>query len=197
MKIGIVSLYPFIKNIKNVVNAVESLGHTTKVLNLYSIKSSIIYELIKKSNITHWIFSGSPLCVVEKKSPKIPIEILDLEDKKFMLICYSMESMIFQLNYPITIRRELKKEVINLDVDMEKVRKLSKDKLFENISLPISVWRNHYGYLSSYHINNLTEVSNYQNESMIIFHKNSVLLQIHPERTKDGYKLIDNWINYL
>jgi len=32
---------------------------------------------------------------------------------------------------------------------------------------------------------------------MIIFHKNSVLLQIHPERTKDGYKLIDNWINYL
>jgi hypothetical protein len=114
MKIGIVSLYPFIKNIKTLVNAVESLGHTTKILNLYSVKSSIIYELIKKSNITHWIFSGSPLSVVEKKSPKIPIEILDLEDKKFMLICYSMESMIFQLNYPITIRRELKKEVIRL-----------------------------------------------------------------------------------
>jgi len=197
MKIGIVSLYPFIKNIKTVVNAVESLGHTTKILNLYSVKSSIIYELIKKSNITHWIFSGSPLSVVEKKSPKIPIEILDLEDKKFMLICYSMESMVFQLNYPITIRRELKKEVINLDVDMEKVRKLSKDKLFENISLPISVWRNHYGYLSSYHINNLNEVSSYENESMILFHKNLLLLQIHPERTKDGYKLIDNWINYL
>jgi imidazoleglycerol phosphate synthase glutamine amidotransferase subunit HisH len=44
--------------------------------------------------------------------------------------------------------------------------------------------------------NLIAEVASYEGESMILLYRNSILVQYHPERTKDGLKLIDNWIRY-
>ena len=110
------------------------------------------------------------------------------------MICYSLESIAYQINLPISIRYALKKEIFELNVDINKID--SKDKyLFENIQQPMKVWRNHYGYLSSkINIDPITKLSSYNGECMILSYKNSILVQFHPERTKDGLKLISNWI---
>jgi GMP synthase-like glutamine amidotransferase len=196
MKIGVVSLYTNIKSLKHVVNAVEILRHEPCILDFKKENPNDIIKMIKESDIKYWIFSGSALSVIDRNSPQIPLEILNLKDKKIMLICYSMESILYQLKYPITTRYDLRKEGFYLNIDMSYIKKINETHLFYDIKLPMNAWRNHYAYLSSFHTDNkIKNVADYQNEVMIMFHKNAILLQFHPERSKDGIQLINNWIN--
>jgi len=196
MQIGIVSLYPNIKDIHNLENSIKILGYRPHIIDLAHSTQDKIYYHIKNSDIRYWIFSGSPLSVVDRLSPQIPMDIFNLAEKRYMFICYSLESVMYQLKYPISIRHDLKKEIFNLDVDKSKIIKSKTGYLFENITFPMKVWRNHYGYVSNTVINTnlISEVASYEGESMILLYRNSVLLQYHPERTKDGLKLIKNWI---
>ena len=198
MEIGIVSLYPKLKDIQNLDNAIKLLGYIPYIIDLAHSTQDKIYYHIKNSHIKHWIFSGSPTSVIDKGSPQIPMEIFRLTYKRFMFICYSLESVMFQLKYPISIRRELKKELFSLNVSRSKIKNTNTEYLFENINFPMNVWRNHYGYVSNLIINNnlIHEVASYEGESMILLYRNSILVQYHPERTHDGLKLIDNWIRY-
>ena len=192
MEIGIVSLYPNIKCIKYLVNAINILGYNSYVLDLVRSTNRNIYNIIKKSNIKYWIFSGSPSMVIDRSSPQVPLEIYNLEDKEFMLICYSMESVAYQMDIPITFRRQNKKEVFKLDINNVDHNIV---KYCHNF---INVWRNHYGYISSLiNKNPFTEIASHQGESMILLYKNSILIQFHPERTVDGLILIYNWINHI
>ena len=198
MEVGIVSMYPNIKHIYYVELAIKKLGYTPIILNLYKSTSKKIYEIIKRSKIVKWIFSGSPCCVIDRNSPQIPLQIFDLKNKEFMLICYSLQSAAFQMKYPISIRSELKKEKFLLDVDMNKTNDITLNFLFEGINSPIKLWRNHYGFVASNHIiqskNEFIEIASYEGESMIVLYKNTILVQFHPERTRDGYTLINNWL---
>ena len=199
MEIGIVSLYPKQKDIHNLENAIKILGYKPHIIDLAHSTADKIYYHIKNSWIKYWIFSGSPSSVIEKSSPQIPMEIFRLTSKKFMFICYSLESVMYQLKYPISIRKELKKEIFKLDVSKSKIKKTHTEYLFESINFPMKVWRNHYGFVSDKIVNNnlILEVASYEGESMILLYRNSILVQYHPERTKDGLKLIDNWIKHL
>jgi len=192
MEIGIVSLYPNIKDIKYIVNAINMLGYSPYVLDLVRSTNRNIYNIIKKSNIKYWIFSGSPSMVIDRTSPQVPLEIYNLADKEFMLICYSMESVMYQMDIPISFRRQNKKEVIKLDINH------INHYIVKYSYSYINVWRNHYGYISSI-INKspFIELASYQGESMILLYKNSILVQFHPERTVDGLILIYNWINHI
>jgi GMP synthase-like glutamine amidotransferase len=196
MQIGIVSLYPKQKDIQHVENAIKLLGYIPHIIDLAHSTQDKIYYHIKNSDIKYWIFSGSPTSVIDKGSPQIPMEIFRLTAKRFMFICYSLESVMFQLRYPISFRKELKKELFNLDVNITNIKNTNTSYLFENIYFPMKVWRNHYGYVSNLIINNnlIQEVASYEGESMILLYRNSILVQYHPERTNDGLKLIDNWI---
>ena len=196
MEIGIVSLYPRLKDIQHVENAVKILGYKPHVIDLVHSTQDKIYYHIKNSYIKYWIFSGSPTSVIEKSSPQIPMEIFRLTTKRFMFICYSLESVMFQLKYPISFRKVLKKELFSLNVSRSKIKRTNTEYLFENIDFPMKVWRNHYGYVSNLIINNtlINEVASYEGESMILSYRNSILVQYHPERTNDGLKLINNWI---
>lgn len=198
MEIGIVSLYPNQKDIQKLENAIKILGYKPHIIDLAHTTADKIYYYIKNSWIKHWIFSGSPSSVIEKSSPQIPMEIFRLISKKFMFICYSLESVMYQLKYPISIRKELKKEIFKLDVSKSKIKKTQTEYLFESINFPMKVWRNHYGFVSDKIINNnlISDVASYEGESMILLYRNSILIQYHPERTTDGLKLIDNWIRY-
>jgi GMP synthase-like glutamine amidotransferase len=140
--------------------------------------------------------------VTDTWSPKIPLEIFNIEDKEFMMICYSLQSIVYQLDYPITYRRNNKKEIFNLSVSRMMIEHLNKEYLFENITMPMKVWRNHYAFLSQFHLNikkdecNLIDLVNYEGECMILFYKNAILLQYHPEKTNDGLELMWNWLKY-
>ena len=198
MQIGIVSLYPKLKDIQNLENAIKLLGYVPHIIDLAHSTQDKIYYHIKNSHIKYWIFSGSPTSVIDKGSPQIPMELFRLNAKRFMFICYSLESVMFQLKYPISFRRELKKELFSLNVSRSKIKRTNIEYLFENINFPMKVWRNHYGYVSNLIINNnlIQEVASYEGESMILLYRNGILIQYHPERTNDGLKLINNWIRH-
>jgi GMP synthase-like glutamine amidotransferase len=182
MEIGIVSLCPNIKHIKYVVNSIRELGYTPYILDLYHGDKLKIFNIIKKSKIYHWIFSGSSCSVIDRNAPQIPLDIYKLNNKKYMMICYSLESIAYQLKLPISFRKENKKELFELQVNNKKLK----------------LWRNHYGYLSSdINIEPLQHIKSYNQECMILLYKNSILLQFHPERTHDGIEFINNWINNL
>jgi GMP synthase-like glutamine amidotransferase len=198
MEIGIVSLYPKLKNIQNLENAIKILGYKPHIIDLAHTTPDKIYYYIKNSWIKHWLFSGSPTSVIDRGSPQIPMELFRLAAKRYMFICYSLESVMFQLKYPISFRKELKKELFDLDVSKTKINNTNTEYLFKSINFPMKVWRNHYGFVSDTIINSnlIEEVTSYEGECMILLYRNSILVQYHPERTKDGLKLIDNWIRH-
>lgn len=182
MEIGIVSLCSNIKYIKYVVNSVKVLGYTPYILDLYHGDKLKIFYIIKRSKISNWIFTGSSCSVIDKNAPQIPLDIYKLHDKKYMMICYSLESIAYQLKLPISFRQDNKKELFELQINNKKMK----------------LWRNHYGYLSSdINIEPLQHIKSYNGECMILHYKNSILLQFHPERTRDGIEFIYKWINNL
>ena len=200
--VGLVNLNPNIKDIQTLENACRSLGYNPFVLDLTTLTKEKLYVYIKRSKIKKWIFSGSRSMVTDSWTPKIPLDIFDIENKEFMLICYSLQSVIYQLDFPISYRRNNKRETFNLSVDRKRIEDLGKEYLFENIAMPMKVWRNHYAFLSPCHIHNnpncdnLIDLVSYDNECMILFYKNSILLQYHPEKTWDGLQLMLNWLKF-
>jgi len=195
MKIGIVNMTGFLEGIKYIIKSIIDLGYEPSIIEYTTSKE--IYTIISTSNIKNWIFSGSAHMVVDTTSPIVPLDILNLKHKKFMLICYSMESVLYQLGIPIKKRYENKKENFLLSLDMNKIKEINKMNIFLDLPYKLKLRRNHHYYIPSNFkkYDGLELVSSYRRESMIIFFKNSVLVQFHPERTLNGYKIINNWIN--
>ena len=198
-EVGLVNLNPHIKDIQTLENACRSLGYRPLILDLTQLTKEKVYLFIKRSKIKKWIFSGSRLMVTDLCAPKIPLEIFNLENKEFMMICYSLQSVIYQMDYPISYRKNNKKEVFDLYIDRKTIEHMNKQYLFENIAMPMKLWRNHYAFFSPSHIintnpnNDLIDLVSYDGECMMLFYKNSILLQYHPEKTNDGLQLMYNW----
>ncbi len=180
--IGIINYYPTLSGTKYLTHAMDLLGYKYQV---YSHEN--IFQRIKQSSITHWIFSGSPTSVCKEDSPQIPMEIYKLKDKKYMMICYSMESILLQLGYPIRERYENRREYFTIQLPSA-IRSLY---LFKGIQSPIYLQRNHLRYIPA---SSLDGILSYNGEAMIALYKNSVLIQFHPEKTSDGRKMILNWL---
>ena len=211
MNIGIINMTGFEDGTKYVIRCIKKLGYIP--YNIDYTTEDEIFKKIASSKIKHWIFSGSPHMVVDSTSPIVPLNILNLNDKKFMLICYSFESVLYQLGFPVIKRYVNKKEKFRLSLDIKKIDEIQKTNILYNIRKPthkrkiygsnkLRLRRNHHYYIPSDDINykkhpNIHLVSSYRNESMMIFYKNSVMVQFHPERTSHGYKLINNWILLL
>jgi len=193
MNIGVVNMTGTREGIKYIIEALTDLEYIPIIFD-YTTEEDI-FNIISMSNIKNWIFSGSPHMVIDTNVPIVPLEIFNLSDKKFMLICYSMESVLYQLGFPVKKRFENKKEKFILTIDMKKVNNINKTNIFTGLSNKLIMRRNHHYYIPSNIIdNNMELVSSYRKESMLIFYRNSILVQFHPERTPDGYKIIKNWI---
>ena len=54
-------------------------------------------NIIRRSKIKRWICTGSAYDVLDKESPQLDTDLLQLDTKRFLLICYSMESILMQL----------------------------------------------------------------------------------------------------
>lgn len=157
-----------------VEDAIKQLGHTPVV---FQINDPDLFEKIKASTISKWIGTGSTLhlSVLNPLSPQIPLEILSLKDKEFFLICYSMESLLYQLGYPVVRRSHPAKERFQLG--------------------PLRVYRNHQYYIPADKLDtNVKCTETYKGEVMTVLTKNTVLTQWHPERTKDGIDVLKAWL---
>jgi len=107
------------------------------------------------------------------------------------MICYSMESVLVQLGFPIRERYVNRKEMFNLTIPKE----TQHHPLFAGIQSPMRGWRYHKWYFPRTVLKAPVHLlASYNGEAMIATYKNAVLVQHHPERTKDGRQLLENWL---
>jgi GMP synthase-like glutamine amidotransferase len=184
MDIGVVNMYSTLVESNYLVNALLSMGHRPHIIHGYKETQSKILQHIKESKITHWICSGSATSVVESNSPQIPLGVLKLKGKRFMMICYSMESILFQMGVKILKRNVCKKEIFRLSIPEG-----------YGVESPMVVRRNHWWYFPYRSVPGL--IAQYNGEAMISTYKNALLVQFHPEKTPDGKKFIAHWLRTI
>jgi GMP synthase-like glutamine amidotransferase len=188
-RIGVVSMYTWADGPKYVTEALVNLNYDPVVYNIHNTKN--IAEIIKDSSIKRWIFTGSKLMVTAKGNPQVPMDIMSYSDKEFFLICYSMESVLWQMGYKLHERALNRRENFDLQIDTSRLE--SRPTLFRNLKNSLHLQRNHRWYLTMDPAMPGV-VATYENETMMFLHKNTVMTQFHPEKTEDGKRLLLNWI---
>jgi len=134
---------------------------------------------IKRSRIKRWICTGSALDVLDKNSPQLDVDLLKLDTKRFLLICYSMESILMQLGCRIRNRKLERSDNIMIDDNGKQ----------------INVGRNHFAYVDANSIKpRMKLLSIYKGDVMTVEYKNAMMTQWHPERTDDGRMFLKRWL---
>ena len=147
------------------------------------------YEIMKKSSIKHWIFTGSPMDVNKDDAPQLDTRIIRREGKRVFLICYSMESILEQLGCKLIKRERNRKRVFFMDI-------MYKNYLTTGLSSPIRAWRNHETYIPVNSLKpNIKLQMQFDGEVMTCLYKNAIMTQWHPEHSDDGKRMLINWIN--
>ncbi len=181
----------------NVINAFRTIGMRPAVYHIDDIieRKINIVRLIADSPIKYWVFTGAGQSIYEKDSPQVPMNIYNIFGKRYLLICYSMESVLKQLGCLVLKRYERKKELFKLHLQKTKVFLAGRQRLFEYIPDPAEYWRNHQYYTPANNMKkDIYEVASYRGELMLVFYKNSVMTQFHPERTIAGKRFLKNWL---
>ena len=197
MDVGVLDMYPDERGSWYLIKAIIDLGFNPVVFQMRSIilKRQSLYKIIGRSGIKKWVFSGSPQAVHDKSSIKIPMNVFKLPNREFLLICYSMESVLHQLGIGVVERYENKKEYFNLYIQKTKAFLFDKEYLFSGIKNPLCCWRNHHWYTVANKLEHINELASYRGELMIAFYKHLLFTQLHPERSADGKKFLMNWLN--
>ena len=191
MRVGVVNMYPSENGGNSIIKALDKLGHSSFLLKGDEFSEEELFARIKKSPIKNWIFSGSTLHIHEG-GPQIPLDILKL-DKRFLLICYPMESLITRI---CKCKHHLKERYIHKN-EIFHLKQPSDYWLFDGIKEDMVLRRNHHWYLPA-GVLPVHEIASYRGELMIAGYKNCLMMQFHPEKTADGIKMIVNWlVKYL
>ena len=173
MQVGVIDFYYPRKGISPLLESLTKLGYTAKVIS----GESVSLKQIQESPIKKWIMSGAHRHALYD-SYQVPQQITKLKDKEFLLICYSMESFLHQMGYPIFCRKENKKENILLKFPEE-----------------LKVFRNHYCYVPSFKLDSRIKLINsYRGETMTALYKNITMTQWHPEKSADGLQFLASWL---
>ena len=156
-------------------NALASIGCDITVID----SDDDYIDIIKHSPITHWIFTGSDYDVMKKTTPKLSLDILNIRNKRFLLVCYSMESVLQQLGCHLIKRPNAMKG--RFDLIMNGVK--------------IEAYRNHYTYVVPESIKRgMRLLATYKGDTMNVSYKNLMMTQWHPEITEDGIVFMKEWL---
>jgi GMP synthase-like glutamine amidotransferase len=143
-----------------------------------------IYTSIYQSTITHWVCSGAEYSVHEPSSPRLPIDILLLPLKRFLFICFSMQSILHQLGNTVYCAPD-------------KIQGLFR------LSDSLLVYRNHYCYVTNVHsdqthyldiVHSIIDMDGIRKVMTVYLNSTSILLQWHPEKTINGYVFFKDWL---
>jgi GMP synthase-like glutamine amidotransferase len=174
MQVGVIDFYYPRKGISPLLESLTKLGYTAKVIS----GESLVLKQIQDSSIKKWIMSGAHRNALTDKY-QVPQQLSKLKDKEFLLICYSMESFLHQMGYPIFCRKENKKEIISLKFPEEQ-----------------KVFRNHYCYIPTFKLDTrINLINSYRGETMTALYKNITMTQWHPEKSADGLEFLKKWLN--
>jgi GMP synthase-like glutamine amidotransferase len=174
MHVGILNMYSH--KLQNYLpKALDSIGCRYTIVEF----DENHVENIRRSRITRWILTGSDNNVMNKTAPQLDLKLLKMHDKRFMLICYSMESILMQLGCHLIKRRNNVKEYFDLEFG----------------GTTIKVFRNHYTYILPDSLKRgMRLLATYKGDTMNVEYKNTVMVQWHPERTADGIQFMKEWI---
>lgn len=174
MQVGVIDFYYPRKGISPLLESLTKLGYTAKVIS----GESVSLKQIQESPIKKWIMSGAHRNALTDEY-QVPQQITKLKDKEFLLICYSMESFLHQMGYPIFCRKENKKENILLKFPEE-----------------LKVFRNHYCYVPTFKLDSrINLINSYRGETMTALYKNITMTQWHPEKSVDGNEFLKKWLS--
>jgi GMP synthase-like glutamine amidotransferase len=149
--------------VKPLVAAVRGLGYRVYMGKL---------DEIATSRIKTWILSGADRDVTDTDAVQVPLELLTL-NKRFLMICYSMESVLYQMGYPIQ-KRANEKGYFRLRLDRT-----------------ITAYRNHQYFFRP---NDLPILAAYHGELMMTIIGPALLVQFHPEHSSDGRHLLSQFL---
>ena len=168
MRVGIIDMYGIPGRIHHLEMTLKAMGYTTVTVD--GTRDSMLAK-VRRSPIKHWIASGGAHYATDPGSPHIPLNLLTLPNKQFLLICYAMESVLVQLGYPLSERQNHRRGLIRLG--------------------PMVIYRNHRRYFAA---EDMPYIAAYNGEVMIAAYKNAILVQYHPEKTVDGRQFIADWL---
>ena len=175
MRVGIVDFSKRPKKNDILQQALQILGHDIFVVH----HTDDWYNIVKSSHIKHWIMTGAAYDVFSSKSPQVDTRITQLVKKRFLLICYSMESFLLQMDCKLN-RRERAKESFTLNSNGTR----------------IVAWRNHNTFIPKDGLHpEIHLLASYMNETMTAEYKNILMTQWHPEKTDDGIVFLSNWLS--
>ena len=177
MLVGIVNFYKSKTDyINNLCDALKFIGYNIVVINY----KDDWFNIIKSSHIRKWFLSGSSFSVLDNKSPQIRKEILYLTSKRFFLVCYSMESFLFNMGCNLIKRKKYISESIILNMNNNK----------------LDVFRNHQYYIEPESLKpGMKLIAIYNDETMTVKYKNIMMTQWHPENSIDGIKILNHWLS--
>ena len=169
--VGIINCYKSIDNIVHVLQALQELGHDCTVVDAKEVSS-----VLPSSPIRHWIGTGSEYDVHDVDAPRISETIANYTEKRFLLICYSMQSFLVHAH--------------NCTITRMPSEKQAHECLHFN-----SIWRNHKWAFKPFDIAS-PSFSNAQvfDDGYVasLECQNILMTQYHPERTRDGIESILN-----
>ena len=154
------------------LNTLESLNHSVYILHW---NTPNIIQTIQRSGIQHWIFSGNATYTKDTDMTRMPMGIFDILTIKVLGICYSFQSALVQLGYPLKHKRT--RHFKNVMIPYEKTKILVQLNYTQYIESPVA-----------------GELSSYKGESMMCKYKNAILMQFHPENTADGRQLLKDFL---
>jgi GMP synthase-like glutamine amidotransferase len=183
--IGIVNMYHNTKYLDKVVEAAHGLGHRVTIVNGYHLTRSEVYSTIRDSRIGHWIFTGGDHYVDDLGANQVPLEVLSLP-KRFLMICYSMESVLWQLGFPLVHRDHVEKGYFKLDVG----------------GRMLTLYRLHRCYIRPKRAQVTVDGQMFRVRTLAVHEKElmmatigpALLTQFHPESSRDGRQLLKAWL---
>ena len=171
MRIGVVDMYKD-KSHSYLPMVLVSMGYEVTVIDY---KEDWL-DIIKTMRIKTWFMTGSEYDVLSPTAPKIDLEILNLKNKRFFLICYSMESVLIQLGCKGIKRKKAIREFFHLT-----------DK--------VEAYRYHHTYIVPDTLKpGMRLLATYKGDVMTVQYKNLMMTQWHPERTPDGIEYVKKWL---
>ena len=172
LRVGILNCYRNAAHAQYVIEAVRHLGHIPVCVYVtrYSMKETL--DWVHQSNIRHWIGTGSDYNVCDHDAPCYDESILRMRNKKFLLICYSMQSFLAHV---------CKCQITKLPSYVQEMQTIG----------GVQLWRNHhFGFYKTDVFSKKYSIQNVQTFADAIVMSatcgNVWMTQYHPERSKQG-----------
>lgn len=168
-----------------------ALGTAVKAFNLdvtlLDAEDSDLVTAVRESPVRDWVLTGSSWDIDARGAPQVPLELLRLRGKRFLLICYSHESLLWQLDVPLQ-RCERVKGWAPIDV-------LSRGRGLFGSADSANVWCNYNTWALAEDIPRGWKIlATMGPVAMAIQRGHVTSMQFHPEMLGRGRNIFKEWL---